>query len=184
MYFISVVEEYDVIECVQEEIDGLKGTLKENNLSYEKVTSMTYGNIKDYFKAKILQNKISFIEKYKMAIDDKTYDDLFLSQDKKKYRDISDAIIIHFINDIIGDVRSTITDAYTFFKEIVQLDYYEEFNNRFSEMLENYGNELLIIDNTAAAEAYLSILDNIEIAVSLRNDLLSLFLVDIQLSDK
>ena len=143
-----------------------------------------YTNIKDYFKSKILQNKLAFIEKYKMALDDKTYDDLFLAQDKRKFRDISDAIIIHFINDIIGDIKSTITSAYDFFKDIVNLDFYEEFNNRFNEMLVNYGTDLLIIDNTGAAEAYLSILDNPEIYVSLRNDLLSLFLQDAQLSDK
>lgn len=143
-----------------------------------------YTNIKDYFKSKILQNKLAFIEKYKMALDDKTYDDLFLAQDKRKFRDISDAIIIHFINDIIGDIKSTITSAYDFFKDIVNLDFYEEFNNRFNEMLVNYGTDLLIIDNTGAADAYLSILDNPEIYVSLRNDLLSLFLQDAQLSDK
>ena len=143
-----------------------------------------YTNIKDYFKSKILQNKLAFIEKYKMALDDKTYDDLFLAQDKRKFRDISDAIIIHFINDIIGDIKSTITSAYDFFKDIVNLDFYEEFNNRFNEMLVNYGTDLLIIDNAGAAEAYLSILDNPEIYVSLRNDLLSLFLQDAQLSDK
>jgi len=143
-----------------------------------------YTNIKDYFKSKILQNKLAFIEKYKMALDDKTYDDLFLAQDKRKFRDISDAIIIHFINDIIGDIKSTITSAYEFFKDIVNLDFYEEFNNRFNEMLVNYGTDLLIIDDVGAAEAYLSILDTPEIYVSLRNDLLSLFLQDAQLSDK
>ena len=143
-----------------------------------------YTNIKDYFKSKILQNKLAFIEKYKMALDDKTYDDLFLAQDKRKFRDISDAIIIHFINDIIGDIKSTITSAYEFFKDIVNLDFYEEFNNRFNEMLVNYGTDLLIIDDAGAAEAYLSILDTPEIYVSLRNDLLSLFLQDAQLSDK
>lgn len=143
-----------------------------------------YTNIKDYFKSKILQNKLQFIEKYKMALDDKEYDDLFLNQDKRKFRDISDAIIIHFINDIIADVRSMVTSAYDFFKDIVNLDLYEEYNNKFNNMLQNYGTDLLILDDVAAAEAYLSILDDAEISVSLRNDLLSLFLQDAQLSDK
>ena len=142
-----------------------------------------YSNIKDYFKSKLLQNKINFIEKYKMALDDKTYDDLFLNQDKKKFNDVSDAVIVHFITDIIDDIRSEITSGFEFFKEIVNLDLYEEFNNRMNEMIENYGNELVILDDHKAAKEYLAILDNDEISVTLRNDLLSMFLADIVLSD-
>lgn len=142
-----------------------------------------YTNVKDYFKAKLMQNKLSFIEKYKMALDDKTYDDLFLSQDKKKFNDVSDAVIIHFINDIIADIRSEVTSGFELFKEIVNLDLYEEYNNRMHEMIENYGNELLILDDHKAAAAYLALLDDNEISVTLRNDLLSIFLADIKLSE-
>lgn len=142
-----------------------------------------YTNVKDYFKSKLMQNKLSFIEKYKMALDDKTYDDLFLSQDKKKFNDVSDAVIIHFINDIIADIRSEATSGFELFKEIVHLDLFEEFNNRMNTMIENYGNELLILDDHKAADAYLSILDNDEINVTLRNDLLSMFLADVALSE-
>lgn len=142
-----------------------------------------YSNVRDYFKSKLMQNKLNFIEKYKMALDDKTYDDLFLSQDKKKFNDVSDAVIIHFINDIISDIRSEVTSGFDLFKEIVHLDLYEEFNNRMNEMIENYGNKLIILEDHKAADAYLAILNDDEINVTLRNDLLSMFLSDISLSN-
>lgn len=141
-----------------------------------------YTNIKDYFKAKMIKKKTDYIEKYKMALDDKSYDDLFLSQDKKKFKDLSDAIIVHFINDIISDVRSEITSAYDLFKEITETDLFEEYNNRMHEMIINYGNEFMVLDDHKAAEKYLNILNNDEIMVSLRNDILSMFLIDAQLN--
>lgn len=47
---IDRMKEYEVVESILEEVDSFKKTLKENNLSYEKVSSMTYDNIKDYFE--------------------------------------------------------------------------------------------------------------------------------------
>jgi len=143
-----------------------------------------YTNIKDYFKYKLLQNKMDFIERYKTALDDKTYDDLFLSQDKKKYVDVSDAIIIHFINDIISDIKSEVHSGYDFFKEIVNLDLYEEYNNRMYELLCNYGTDFFIENDQDAADAYLEILNDNEIFVSLRNELLEIYKQDVKLSDR
>lgn len=143
-----------------------------------------YTNIADYFKAKLIQNKFDILERYKMAMDDKTYSDLFLSQDKKKYDDSANAIIVHYIGDIISDIRSEITSAYNFFKEIVNLDLYEEYNNRMNELLINYGAEFVIYNDQEAVEKYLSILDNDEVFVSLRNELLSKFLEDARLTGR
>ena len=80
-------------------------------------------------------------------------------------------------------LRSEVTSGFELFKEIVNLDLYEEYNNRMHEMIENYGNELLILDDHKAAAAYLALLDDNEISVTLRNDLLSIFLADIKLSE-
>lgn len=44
------MEQCEVVESVQEEIDEFKTVLEEKNLSYEKVSSMTYQNIVDYFE--------------------------------------------------------------------------------------------------------------------------------------
>lgn len=143
-----------------------------------------YTNIRDYFKNKLLVNKIKYIEMYKNVIDEKNYDDLFLNQDKKKYKDIADAIIIHYINDIISDIRSEVTSGYALFTEIANLDLFEEYNFRINEMITNYGVDFSILDDQKAADAYLKILDNNEFFITLRNDLLSNFLIDAQINKK
>lgn len=149
---------------------------------YEFFVIRNYTNIKDYFKTNLIQHKTDYIEKYKAAIDDKSIDDLFLNQDKKKYKDTSDAIIIHYINDIINDIKAEITSSYDFFKDIVNLDLFEEYNNRMYNLLINYGTDFVIYDDTEAVKKYLSILDKNEIFVALRNDLLSDILIDVKLN--
>lgn len=139
---------------------------------YEFFVVRRYSNVRDYFRSRFIRNKVEFIERYKDAIDGKD-GDLFFAQDKKKYKDVSDALMIHFANDIIADIRSEISGGYDFFKDIVNLDLYEEFNSRMSDMLTNYGTSFVVVDDAKAAEDYLSFLDDDEVAVTLRNDILS-----------
>lgn len=150
---------------------------------YEFFIVRHYTNIKDYFISNLVSKKLEYVERYKAALDEKTYDDLFLSQDKKKYMDISDAIIIHFINDIIADIRSTAKSGYDLFKDIAETDLFEEYNNRMYELLQNYGTMFVISDDAQAAASYLRILDDSEIYTALRNDMLSTLLQEASLSD-
>lgn len=137
-----------------------------------------YTNIRDYFKNKLLSDRLMYIEKYKNALNDENNNDLFLAQDKKKYTDLSTAIIIHFINDIIQDIRSGITSGYTFFDDIINLDLFEDTNYKMSSLLMNYTNDVVFLDDNTVAVKYLSILDNDEIFVNLRNDLLTSLVQD------
>ena len=142
---------------------------------YEFFVVRRYANVRDYFKSRFIKNKIDFVERYKDALDGKD-GDVFLAQDKRKYKDVSDAIIIHFANDIISDIRSEIAGGYDFFKSVVDLDLYEEFNSRMSGLLTNYGSSFVVVDDAKAAEDYLSFLDDDEVAITLRNDILSTIL--------
>lgn len=149
--------------------------LDEVEAMYEFFVVRRYTNVRDYFKSRFIRNKVEFVERYKDALDGKD-GDLFLAQDKKKYKDVSDALVIHFANDIIADIRSEVTGGYEFFKDVVNLDLYEEFNSRMADMLDNYGTSFVVVDDAKAADDYLSFLDDDEVAVTLRNDILSAIL--------
>lgn len=156
-------------------ITDLDSYLADIETLYEFFVVRRYTNVRDYFKSRFIKGKVDFVERYKDALDGKD-GDVFLAQDKKKYKDISDAIVIHFANDIISDIRSEIAGGYDFFKNIVDLDLYEEFNSRMSDMLINYGSSFAVVDDAKAAEDYLSFLDDDEVAVTLRNDILTAIL--------
>jgi hypothetical protein len=46
---------------------------------YEFFVVRHYTNVKDYFRSQLLKNRIDYVERYKAALDEKTYDDLFLA---------------------------------------------------------------------------------------------------------
>lgn len=164
-----------------ETITDIDEYLDDVETMYEFFVVRRYSNVRDYFKSRFIKNKVEFVERYKDALDSKD-SDLFLSQDKKKYKDASDAIVIHFANDIIADIRSTVDEGCEFFRDVVNLDLYEEYNSRMSELIDNYGSKLVVSDDAKAAADYLSFLDDDEVAVTLRNDILSAVLQEAELN--
>ena len=151
---------------------------------YEFFVVRRYENIRDYFKVQLLKHKLDFVEKYKNILDDKTHEDIFLNINKKKFSDPTASIIIYFIDDIVSDIQSTITSAYDFFKDIINLDLFEEFNNRLNEMFINFGNDFMILGDTEAVSQYLSMLNDKEIRITLENDMLAAVLDEETLSEK
>lgn len=149
---------------------------------YEFFVIRRYENICDYLVLEITKNKADYIERYKDVLTEAEYNDLFLTQDRKKYKNISDAILIHFIDSIISDVASQVTSGLDFFKKLVNMDLYEVVNNKLNDMFINIGPEFIVSNDHNAAVSYLSLLDNQEVAVNMRCDVLKKLLQDAPLS--
>ena len=152
---------------------------------YEFFVVRRYDNIRDYFKVQLLKNKITFVEKYKNVLEENNvHEDIFFNINKKKFSDPIASIIIYYIDDIVSDIQSNIVSAYDFFKDIIGLDLFEEYNNRMNDMIINFGNDLMILNDTEAVNQYLSILNDKEIRITLENDILAAVLDESVLSNK
>lgn len=152
---------------------------------YEFFVVRRYDNIRDYFKVQLLKNKINFVEKYKNVLEENNaHEDIFFNINKKKFSDPVASIIIYYVDDIVSDIQSNIVSAYDFFKDIISLDLFEEYNNRMNDMIINFGNDLMILNDTEAVNQYLSILNDKEIRITLENDILATILDDSTLSSK
>ena len=152
---------------------------------YEFFVVRRYDNIRDYFKVQLLKNKINFVEKYKNILEENNaHEDIFFNINKKKFSDPVASIIIYYVDDIVSDIQSNIVSAYDFFKDIISLDLFEEYNNRMNDMIINFGNDLMILNDTEAVNQYLSILNDKEIRITLENDILATILDDSTLSSK
>lgn len=141
-------------------------------------------NIVDYMKHMLNANKANFVSTYKkvMANDDSSKD-IFLMQSKKRFKKEEDAIITHFINEILTDIKDSTNSAYDLFRTIADLDMYEEFNNRMSEMIINYGDKLVIDDDIRAAKAYMAPLDDQATFAEIRNAVLMDYVESCELSE-
>ena len=177
-YNVTLGENFD-----DENVTNFDEYLDKIETLYQFFVVRHYTNIKDYFKVKLLQHKIDFVEKYKNILDDKTYNDIFLNINKKKFHDPSEAIIIYFIDDIVSDIAAEVQSAYDFFKDIANLDLFEDFNNRMNDLLLNFGNDIVILNDTEAVKQYLKMLDQTDIKLTLENDLLTVILGDAILSE-
>lgn len=130
-------------------------------------------NIIDYLKHRIFRDRQNFITTYKAKIaEDKSIKDLFLTQSKKKFKNYDDVVVMHFLSEIVDDILTVTTSAYDMFREIVDLDIFEEFNNRMSELLINYGNKIVINDDAVSAELYLKPLKDPSVLFNIKNSIL------------
>jgi hypothetical protein len=151
--------------------------LKDMETMYEFFFIRHFKNLVWYFNQQLQTRKADLIERYRELIqEDEHKDDIFVVQAKKKFRNFEDVIIIHFINDIIDDIREYSPSGYVLFDAIVNTDYYEEFNNRMGELLENYGNKVVFSGDREVFEIYMSVLDDQEVRNELRNEILMKYL--------
>ena len=151
---------------------------------YEFLYTRQFDNMVSYVESALHKEKEKFIQKYGALMDtDEHAKDLFVIQGKKKFRNPDDVVILHFINDIIDDICNETESAYVLFNTIVNLDLFEEFNNKISEMLINYGNKIIIDNDSEAAKKYLYPFFDIETKAELRNQIWSDYLEECELDD-
>ena len=143
-----------------------------------------YENLVDYFKYMLLKNKNRFIESYSTLMEEEEHSkDLFVVQSKKKFKNKDDVLIMHFLNEIMHDIISETTSTYDLFKTIANLDIYEEYNNRMSELLIDYGAKIVLNNDSHSAKLYLKPLEKASTFSEIRNAVLISYLEQCEVDD-
>lgn len=143
---------------------------------YEFFFIRNYQNIVDLLYSNLLKKKQYFIDRYKEIYNESEESDIFISYSKKKFKNFGDAIIANYITDILFDIKSMYSSALDLFTEIVNLDLYELYNNRVSNLLLDYGEGLIFENDADCAERYFDIMNDHEMLISIRNDVLLKYL--------
>lgn len=146
---------------------------------YEFLYIRNYKNLLAYFLYKIRKFDTTA---YEERIEKEIQEDVFLAQAKKKFKDIRDVAVTHYLSEIIQDIKDETESAFVLFQDIVRLDRFEDVNYFIDEMLVNYGNDIVLNDDKRSAQQYMQILDNIESFSSFKNDVLLKYLEDCELS--
>ena len=90
---------------------------------------------------------------------------------------------MHFLNEIMHDIISETTSAYDLFKTIANLDIYEEYNNRMSELLIDYGAKIVLNNDIHSAKLYLKPLEKASTFSEIRNAVLISYLEQCEIDD-
>lgn len=150
---------------------------------YEFFFVRNYQNLLDYFRSKLEEREDEFIDRYKTISQSSEYvDDLFMQQDKKKFKNYDLAILIHFMPEMVDDIKSNIDSGTDLFHQIANMDMYEEYNSRLLELLDNYGSGIAIVDDQDAADLYLSVLNDPSAFSNFKNDLRMVILDDLSIA--
>lgn len=158
--------------------------LDEMETLYEFLFIRHYENLVDYLKSELIKNKQNYIDIYSNLMEEDQHSkDLFVIQSKKKFKDKNDVLIMHFMNEIIRDIKDSVTSAYDLFNAICKLDIFEEFNNKMSQLLLNYGNKIVLNNDLQSAKLYLKPLDNPLVFSEVRNAILIDYLEGCELDD-
>ena len=162
--------------------DDVFGYLENIETLYEFFFVRNYENIKDVLYNTLITKKAEFVERYKEIYAEQD-EDIFITTTKKKFKNSDDAIIVNYISDIIYDIRSMFESGYDLFKYITNLDLYEFYNNKMNELLLDYGESIVFASDSKVADKYFSILNNKEIFISLRNDILFKYLETVEVDE-
>jgi len=151
--------------------------LKDMETLYEFFFIRHFENLVTYFNTELIKNHSNIVKRYEKLIQEDTHNkDIFVIQAKKKFKNIEDVIVLHFLNEIIDDIRDSMNSAYVLFDSIIATDPYEEFNVRASELLMNYGNGFIFEGDTKCYQMYMAPLKDQEVRNELRNAILMKYL--------
>ena len=143
---------------------------------YEFLFIRQHENIVDYLKNQLYKNKQNFINVYSRLMEEEAHSkDLFVIQSKKKFKNKDDVLIMHFLNEIIKDIKDSVTSAYDLWQAMANLDIYEEYNTRM--------NELVLNNDANSAKLYLKPLENSSVFAEIRNAILISYLENCELDD-
>lgn len=151
---------------------------------YEFLFVRHYENLVEYIKFKLNKERADILSKYSELIQSEKHSkDVFVVQAKKKFKNNDDVVILHFLNEIIHDIVDSTSSAYTLYQTIVNIDLYEEFNSRMNELIENYGNKLVLNDDEESARLYLAPLKDQNIFSEVRNAVLISYLESCEIDE-
>jgi hypothetical protein len=159
--------------------------LKDLEAMYEFFFIRHFENLVTYFNHQIEARREELIERFEQSIQEDVHSkDVFVLQAKKKFKNMDDIIIMHFINEIIDDVREYSPSAYVLFDTIINSDIEEEYNSMLAGMLENYGSQLVFSGDKESFNLYMSVLDDQEVRNELRNEIIMRYLEDVEIEEK
>lgn len=158
--------------------------LEDMETLYEFLFIRHYENLVNFLSYRLRRDRRKFIEVYsKLMEDEKNSKDLFVVQSKKKFKNKEDVIIMHFLSDIMNDIKDSVMSSYELFEEICSLDKYEEYNDRMSELLINYGNKIVLHNDAEIAKKYLSPLNDSSVFSEIRNKILTNYLLECEINE-
>lgn len=165
-----------------EESNDIYKYLEDIETLYEFFFVRNYENVKDILYKTLITKRQYFIDRYRELYNDQD-EDLFITTQKKKFKNFDDVLICNFISDIIFDIMEMYESGYELFKAIVNLDLYEVFNNRMLDLLINYGEGIVFLSDAKASEKYFAILQDKDTFIEIRNEILLKYLENVEVDD-
>ena len=162
-----------------EESNDIYKYLEDIETLYEFFFVRNYENVKDILYKTLITKRQYFIDRYRELYNDQD-EDLFITTQKKKFKNFDDVLICNFISDIIFDIMEMYESGYELFKAIVNLDLYEVFNNRMLDLLINYGEGIVFLSDAKASEKYFAILQDKDTFIEIRNEILLKYLENVE----
>lgn len=166
-----------------EESNDIYKYLEDIETLYEFFFVRNYENVKDILYKTLITKRQYFIDRYRELYNDQD-EDLFITTQKKKFKNFDDVLICNFISDIIYDIMEMYESGYELFKAIVNLDLYEVFNNRMLDLLINYGEGIVFLSDAKASEKYFAILQDKDTFIEIRNEILLKYLENVEVDSK
>jgi hypothetical protein len=141
-----------------------------------------FENLINYFSTELEKNRQIYVDKYKGLFQEDIHSkDVFVIQAKKKFKNEDDVIVIHFINDIINDIRDSLESGYLLFERLIAMDRFEDYHQRMDKLLLSYGEGIVFEDDKKVYKLYMSPLKDSEIKNELRNTILMKYLQSVEL---
>lgn len=165
-----------------EESNDIYKYLEDIETLYEFFFVRNYENVKDILYKTLITKRQYFIDRYRELYNDQD-EDLFITTQKKKFKNFDDVLICNFISDIIFDIIEMYESGYELFKAIVNLDLYEVFNNRMLDLLINYGEGIVFLSDAKASEKYFAILQDKDTFIEIRNEILLKYLENVEVDE-
>lgn len=165
-----------------EESNDIYKYLEDIETLYEFFFVRNYENVKDILYKTLITKRQYFIDRYRELYNDQD-EDLFITTQKKKFKNFDDVLICNFISDIIFDIMEMYESGYELFKAIVNIDLYEVFNNRMLDLLINYGEGIVFLSDAKASEKYFAILQDKDTFIEIRNEILLKYLENVEVDE-
>jgi hypothetical protein len=136
-----------------------------------------FKNLSDYFFYELQKNRSEIIGRYEKLFQQDVHNkDIFVQQAKKKFKNIEDVMVMHFINDILDDIKESQKSAYVLFEKLGNLDPYEAVNTRVLGLIQNYGSGLSMNGDKECYELYMAPLKETDIRNELKNSVFMRYL--------